>query len=459
MGEMLQTSTEWRTCIDFGTAASKASTCAPWRQSDALYTHVHPLKLGEIGREPSLHAAESALLFHDGRVFFGWNASRRASHEDVESEILHSFKTFLSAADLTQALGLRLKRSVERSNRLTQRDALVLYVAYLLHLVDAATASDQTIPQSAADCPRRYCYPTWRTGAAANAILAEIFDHAATIVEMFGDDLSRPNGIEIDAILPALQRRDIKMGKSRIEVGVYEAKAAAECHFAFTRGLPHHLIVFDMGAGTTDITSFELKETGDGYHMREIANSRRTILLASDEVDKLLMSFMLERARVPKGRKATLFWRRMLLHRRSLKERLFADGKVHFEWERTRVEVRLRDFERDKHFMAFQAAVAQNFKYCLTQVELRAAAAGHDEVGIILAGGGASLPFVQKMATQSRHSVRGIKRLALQPIVPAWARAPELGQLAQIFPQVAISIGGAVAQIGGADRSTVRETA
>lgn len=443
--------TSWRTCIDFGTAASKASACTPWDKTSNLYKHVRPLRLGAICNEPNPYVAESALLFDSERVFFGWHARRRASEGALETEVLHSFKTFLAAADLAQALNLRLRRSVDRSGFFRQRDALVLYVAYLLHLVEVAAAGDPALPSEARACPRRYAYPTWRTGPAANAMLADIFDHAAVIADDLGDDLLDPAGVATERLQALLRTTTGAAGRSRLEAGVYEAQAAAECHFAYTRGLPHHVIVFDMGAGTTDITSFEFNETGQGHFMKEIPNTRRTILLACDEVDKLLISHILDRARLSSSKQGDALWRSLALRRRSLKERLFADGAIEVEWNGKRYGVRMNDFLRDRDFQAFGRAVAQNFKYCLTQVELRAAAGGHAEVGVILAGGGASLPFIKKMAAEARPSVRGVKRLALQPVVPSWAQAPELGHLASIFPQVAISIGGAVARVHSGD--------
>jgi hypothetical protein len=61
------------------------------------------------------------------------------------------------------------------------------------------------------------------------------------------------------------------------------------------------------------------------------------------------------------------------------------------------------------------------------------------------------LPFIQEMAKEARPSARGIKRLLVQPVVPSWARTEALAHLAPIFPQMAISIGGAVARLSAAD--------
>lgn len=443
----------WRTCIDFGTAGSKASTCAPWTQSGKLIYHVHPLRLGAICQEANPYVAKSALLFDNGRIFFGWNALKRASSAELDTQILHSFKSFLAAADLKEALGLRLKRTIDRSGAFTQHDALVLYVAYLLLLTERAMAMDEALPQEARQSPRRYAYPTWRAGASANTVLAAIFDQAAAVAQSLGPDLVAPEGVDANRARLALQSALARPGHGSLEAGVYEAQAAAECHFAFTRGLPDHVMVFDMGAGTTDITAFEKVETDGVASMREMTDARRTILLACDEIDKLLVSHIVERAQ-SRGLRSTAkpLWRKLTLHARELKEELFREGVCETHWEGKRIVVRLSELMRDKQFIAFKGALANNFRSCLTQTGLRAAAAGSDEVGVVLAGGGAKLPFIQEMARQMRPASGRVKRVSVQPLIPNWAMEDIFkGQLAPIFPQVAISIGGAVAAVHATD--------
>src|SRR5262249_44906700 len=153
------------------------------------------------------------LLFDGARVYFGWNALMRATAPDVETEVLHSFKTFLAAANLTDALDLRLKRSVDRQCLFTQRDALTLYIAYLIRLTEHAALLDVTLPREAHKCPRRYAYPSWKTGTAANTIMAAIFDMGASIAEMLGDDLFSEIGVSTDRIRAALNAAHISPGQ------------------------------------------------------------------------------------------------------------------------------------------------------------------------------------------------------------------------------------------------------
>jgi hypothetical protein len=409
--------------------------------------------LGAICHEANAYVAKSALLFDSGRIYFGWNALKRASTAELDTQVLHSFKSFLAAADLKEALGLRLKRSIDRSGSFTQHNALVLYVAYLLHLTERAMALDTSLPQEALQSQRRYAYPTWRAGAAANTMLAAIFDQADSVATSLGADLINPEGIDANRANLALESARARPGYGSLEAGVYEAQAAAECHFAFTRGLPDHVMVFDMGAGTTDITAFEKVEIGGVASMREMIDARRTILLACDEIDNLLVSYIIERARARGIRNAIKpLWRKLTLHARELKEELFSEGVCETHWEGKRIVVRLSELMRDKQFIAFKGALANNFRSCLTQTGLRAAAAGSDEVGVVLAGGGAKLPFIQEMARQMRPSSGRVKRVSVQPLIPSWALEDTFqGQLAPIFPQVAISIGGAVAAVHATD--------
>ena len=287
----------WTTCIDFGTAASKASICTPPRSGVSPADLVHPLRIGSICGEPNPYVAQSALLFDRGRIYFGWHALQRAGEADVKSDILHSFKTFLAASDLKEALRLRLKRTIDRSGVFCQRDALILYVAYLLHLSERAALDDPALPPEARNCQRRYAYPTWRAGHAANTMVGAIFDAAAAVAVTFGDNLSNSAGIDQSGARRSLDAAMNSPGEGRIEAGVFEAQAAAECHVAYSPGLPDHILVFDMGAGTTDVTAFE-RGGDDSASMRELAHARQSFMLGCDEIDKILVRYIFRSAEI-----------------------------------------------------------------------------------------------------------------------------------------------------------------
>lgn len=442
----------WRVCIDFGTAASKASLCAAGARGEEAFDQIHPLRIGAQVNPANPFVAASALLFDRQRIYFGASALARA--DQAETEPLQSFKTFLGARDLNESLDFRLRRTVDATTTFTQRDALVLYTAYLMRLTDSAIEHDANLPAEGACCPRRYAYPNWRPGNLANQVVAGIFDVAASVRDALGDTMMGAEGLPYATARAALGRAYATPAGGRIETGVFEAQAAAECHFALSADMPDFVIVFDMGAGTTDMTAFEIRDEGAGRFMREIDQVRQTSALACDEVDKIIVARMVSKAKTEKRRGARKqFWRQLSWRARALKERLFREGHCEAVYEGQRIVVKLPEFLHDQNFQAFHAALMDTYRSFLTEISIRAAASGRDAIGVVLAGGGSSLPFVQQMALKTRPKVSRIKRVLVQPVVPHWVYEHEHARtLAPIFPQIAISIGGAVASIGSLER-------
>lgn len=437
-----------RICVDFGTATSKASLCAPQRTGAAPAQLVHPLPLGQIAGEDNPFLVHSALMFDGGRILFGGAALTRARDPDAATDPLQSFKTFLAARDPEATLRSRLRRNIDPSGRFSQRDALVLYTAYLTRLTERAVLAQRHLHPRLLTRPRRFAFPRWRPNSAANAFLVGVFDDAAAAAAQFGDALCDPGGIEAAAARHVLDNARLRPGDGRIEGGVFEAQAAAECHLAYGGDAPRHMLVFDMGAGTTDITAVERTRGGGGREgWREIGGERATLSLACDEVDRLMLAVFIDRAGSERRRGAhDKFWRRLALNARGLKERLFRDGVCEAHYEGRRIVVRTQDLMKDRTFRAFRHSLADAYQVSLSRVAKRAADDGADTVGVILAGGGAMLPFVQQMASHARPSVSRIRRVDVRPLVPAWAHHDSFGaDLAPIFPQIAISIGGAVA--------------
>ncbi|MBI1188938.1 MAG: hypothetical protein GC206_16655 [Alphaproteobacteria bacterium] len=439
-----------RVCIDFGTAASKASLCLPERDDVSAGELVYPLQIGAVVDEPSPYLVQSALLFdrdHD-RVFFGGRAMARARSGETTSVPLVSFKTFLAARDLNNTLTSRLLRTIDITGRFQQRDALVLYTAFLTRLVERAVLSDQRLAPRLLTRPRRFAYPRWRPGSAANVYLAGVFDQAAAIAESLGDALLDPAGLELAAAGAALDAARTRPGDGRMEGAVFEARAAAECHLAFGGETPEHVLVFDMGAGTTDITAVRRTPIGYKRHAwQEIEGLRATMALACDEVDRLMIARFIERAGAKRSKAALdRFWRRLSLHSRPLKEALFRDGYCEAEFEGRMITLRSQDLFKDRTFVRFQRALAAAYQDALSRVAQAAAEDGANAIGVILAGGGSKLTFIQQMALHTRPSVSRIRRIDLRPVVPAWAQGEDFDDgFRDIFPQVAISIGGAVA--------------
>ena len=109
------------------------------------------------------------------------------------------------------------------------------------------------------------------------------------------------------------------------------------------------------------------------------------------------------------------------------------------------VNVSLKDLERDKDFRLFGSALSEAYERGIAALRDRALADGYREVHAIAVGGGAAAPFIKALIQRKPRNAGKVKVIA-RPATPSWAHAPAFnGNLAPVFPQLAIAIGGALA--------------
>jgi hypothetical protein len=132
-------------------------------------------------------------------------------------------------------------------------------------------------------------------------------------------------------------------------------------------------------------------------------------------------------------------------HMRDIKESLFLDGRAMLRLENRTISVSMRELERDKDFREFAKQLTRAYDESVEIVRDSALRRGRRNIETIAVGGGATAPFVQALL---RRKPRNAGKLTIEPrpATPEWAFAPEFkGNLAPVFPQLAIAIGGALA--------------
>jgi hypothetical protein len=149
---------------------------------------------------------------------------------------------------------------------------------------------------------------------------------------------------------------------------------------------------------------------------------------------------------------------------RDIKETLFADGRAALRIKGKQISVNMRDVEKDADFRVFYKNLADAYTHALAVVRDDAGARGRTEVQAVAVGGGAAAPFIQDLIR--KRAVRSTPRVLPRPATPEWAHASEFrGNLAPVFPQLAISIGGALspdsmlaARTGGLNPAATAQT-
>lgn len=432
---------DWTLCVDFGTAYSKAAAVPRNSWSRFEPGSVRPLMIGGVQETGNAFLLESAVFVDENRILFGRAAMARAEEVGRKRMALRSFKTLLSVSDLDRALNTSAPTSIDPHRVFQMRDLIVLYLAYLLSAVDAAAAYDPRV-REATSIERRYAAPAWRSGDSAgmHQSIVRLFGEAETFRHSVGDEILEPAGIAFDAVSDLLPKALAR--PSPYEMGlIFEATAAA----AYTSiGLAEsgaHLIVVDMGAGTTDIAAL----ARSGSRLSELPDARVTLKQAGDFIDGVIANIVLANSRWAKTQaQQTDLWRAVQRHMRDIKETLFAEGRATLRHEGKVINIHMRDIERDRDFKEFLKALANAYNYGLDILRDDVMARGRTEIQAIAVGGGAAAPFILDLIRKTK--ARGNIRVTPRPATPNWAHAREFaGNLAPVFPQLAIAIGGALA--------------
>lgn len=430
---------DWTLCIDFGTAYSKAAVAPTGAWSSFDPSRVRPLMLGAHDPRGDPFLLQSVVFVDEESVRFGRAAAERAEELSGAGRVaLRSFKTLLSVGDLDRGLNTSAPKSIDPKRQFKMRDLIVLYLAYLLAAIERAKAADPLLAETKPAL--RYAAPDWSGGESASmhAVVTRLFAGADAFRLAAGDQLLAPEGLAISAIKEALPKAFSDAPPLAMAL-IFEATAAAAYTSIGLDSNATHLIVVDVGAGTTDITALA-RSSG---RMSELAQARETLKQAGDFIDRVIANRIVAldgRARTVE--KQTELWRALMHEVRDVKETLCATGKVTFRHQGRALTLSLRDLERDADFRAFIAAMTKAYDRGLATA--CGAAGKKGEVLAVAVGGGASAPFVQALLRRKPSGANA--RVAPRPAVPDWAHAPEFqGNLAPVFSQLAIAIGGALA--------------
>jgi molecular chaperone DnaK (HSP70) len=430
----------WTLCVDFGTAYSKAAA-APrdaWARFDP--TRVRPLMLNNQS-EGNAFLLDSAVFVDETHILFGRAALARAgSDPNARRSALRSFKTLLSVGDLERALNTSAPLSIDPHRVFSMRDLIALYLSFLTACIARAVAADPDL--GGGDIAMRYAAPAWRSsdGVGAHANITRLFGEAAALRLQLGGDIMAPEGVPIERARAALEAT---RGAGAPEMGlIFEATAAAAYSSIGMESPASHLIVVDMGAGTTDIAAL----AATGGRLIEIPEARVTLKQAGDFIDGVIANLAIDaHGKLKTPAQQSEFWRVLMADMRGFKETLFATGRAAFRYDRRAVTVTLRDLERDKDFRLFAGALAGAYERGVAALRDQTLADGRRDAHAIAVGGGAAAPFIQALVRRAPRSAGKLKLIA-RPATPGWAHAPAFnGNLAPVFPQLAIAIGGALA--------------
>ena len=428
-------------CLDFGTSFSKAYACRIDSSDDV--PRLIDVSFGEIGDSSTRYFLPSELFINDEVVYFGVAARRKFETVEAEQDrLIDSPKQYMTlgteVADLHQK-PLRIEQDPSQS--LSQRDALVLYLAHLNGMTERSLREQNLT----SDVKRRYAHPAWdETTADANSTaMARMMAEAVVLTKCFPKEFEKnmPLAMARDITRQARAMEDEDLPFQLLVDPVREATAAGAGALMATRESRRQAyVILDIGAGTTDVAGCVCvnNPAEDYVKVAEVTGASKAIRRAGNNIDSILLNGILERSSLAKG--TTEYGRASLALRKSIreyKETLFNDGTLFAELTTDEVvEIELATFLE----MREVKKLFHDIKAIVTSAAF--AVVGDDgSVFLVPTGGGSKLPIVDNLASSPIEQNGNGIRLRLRETMPEDLRNA-YPQLVNIYPQLAVAIGG-----------------
>lgn len=445
--------TNYRVCLDFGTAMSKAS----FVNDDEEMEDIQVLKLGIPGDQEQIDEnmlVSSVFIDADGLLWFGQKAVEQSlTATEGDHARMDNIKRALSEGNLAETLDSKFNPT---RLRLTYEDIVLAYLAFFTWTINYALLNDLEADKVAPNFRRRFAMPCFPR---ANARVVEsklkiLLGEAQILADTFGDDIHQ--GLPLTRFLSALrQLRAEKRSYLFIEGSVTEPLGVAGSLLSWRNSHDSLALVVDIGAGTSDFSLYRLHvtETDDGSFKSvagEVNGTARGITEAGNHLDKLLKGYILKKAGISSNHpKFNNISYRLESNIRENKETLFNSHSVLVVLDVASgeaIEVSREEFMALDEVKSFE----QSLRATLVEVMEDADPAWIEWVRtdpsryltIVLTGGGATLPMATKLAegTVTAHGVT--ITVAAAKAFPTWLEKDYSG-LEEAYPRIAVSLGGA----------------
>lgn len=443
-------------CLDFGTAMSKA------------FAFVQPmgyidLALGRAAGGRGYPVPSSVFIGEDGKAYFGVEALAQSDGLAAGGrERLDSIKTWLSlgtSGDLDSE-GRMLKQAQNPTAiRLTQGDAIRIYLAYLTDLATSCLGDNQGDPSrktAGRYALRRFARPCWPEQARADwadAQMKRLLSEAQVLADTFTGQWA--GGIEVAKLKAAIEQVK-QMGKRPdylIDVGVPEPVAVAAGAVAASENFRDFYLVVDAGAGTTDFGFFfSGHPQGGPAKVFQVSSTIHGLMHhAGNRVDELLRDLIRRRHAIERSSpEAESIERGMREQSRAWKELLFRDGKLDYLLVTgDGGTVTRTDFLAEDSVQKFGKDLEGGLRRTLEALDdtyLQQLATDPVRLNVLVTGGSAPLPMVESLAS-GVIEIRGFK-IMRQPVtaMPEWM-AGKPREFVDAYLQLAVAIGGAADEL------------
>ena len=329
---------------------------------------------------------------------------------------------------------------------ITQKEVITLYLAYLTD--NALLALQAEFQEGARNIPRNYTKPVFDQDrdAWATEILTECANAGQVLADRFSDRWA--GGIPLDELALGFKEAGALRPRLVVDSGVLLEPVAAFAsrvrNVARSRRRRRLMMVIDVGAGTTDFAMFARVEHEGEMRLFRIENSVSAIRIAGDDVDNALIDYLPLQAGITQGHSRLGAIQADLKREiRLIKEELFNRGSVQRRLVNDMtVDATLHEFEECAAMVRLRNLMQARFNEVLTGIH--ESWLNFTELEVFFTGGGASLDMVTRLARKQPTTV-GNSIITPMPVTPPppWLQEECEENIVNVYPQLAVCIGGA----------------
>lgn len=437
-------------CLDLGTAFSKASA---WGTGTVGLPR--PLRIAEAVDQGDYTVPTAVCISTRGRLYFGQEALERGAQTPNSSAFI-GLKQYLTHKPVKPLDTVMLPNEYNPTrDEVTIRQAISLYMAFLSKAA-AGCLSGESIEGKTLTMPVL-------TGQRSVNMKRELRLAAYYGWELIRDDDLDWHGSSLDLnealrLLRRLERR--KPRDADMPATLEEPLAVMASRMAtYTPTEPRRIyMVVDVGAGTTGFGLFVSGNVDGNVGVHALARSTYSLRIGGNDIDNALIECVLDKSSLSQNRRP-IVEASLREQVRPLKEELLEMDNEPMLFPDARVELTKQEFIASRPVQAIRSKVKSAFDASLEKIDVSwlALASKLEPVGlsVFFVGGGGRLQFLRAIVPLHRPQSYNDSPLFYFRVAdhdPSWAGEARMRrawqQIRRIFPQMAVSLGGAVVGAG-----------
>lgn len=449
--ELPKINNNYRVCLDFGTAMSKAT----FVHDDDDFEDIHVLKLGIPGDQEQIDEimlVSSVYIDIEGLLWFGQHAVEHAEvAPEGKNSRIDNIKRALSEDNLDEPVSDTYNPT---KYNITYEDVVLAYLTYFTWTVNRALNIDLSDLSVSPNFRRRFampCFPRPNARKVENK-LKNLLGEAQILSDTFDSDIHK--GLPLKRFLTAVkalrsEKRDYKF----IDCSITEPLGVAGSLLSWNSSSDLLALVVDIGAGTSDFSLYRMNVVVNDRSIKsaagEVDGSARGITEAGNHLDKILIALILRKSGVtashPKYRNIIHDLERYIrLHKESLFGPASEASLTLYTGDP--VDITLDEFLEEPAVKLFEKSLRTTMVEILESVDSTwvnwVCENPTRRLVIVLTGGGANLPMVKRLAegTVTAHGLA--VPVAAAKSFPDWLKT-DYPDLEDHYSRIAVSLGGA----------------